>query len=60
MFPSDLDNAYAYEMERHKDEMRDVEKNKLVREALANRRRVSLPIGVLSILALVLAILLNH
>ncbi|HLO30983.1 MAG TPA: hypothetical protein VK249_17685 [Anaerolineales bacterium] len=60
MFPSDLDNAAAYAAERRKDAMRYAAKRRLQREALGNRKRVSLPMAVLSGLAILLAILINH
>jgi hypothetical protein len=60
MFPSDLENAYAYETERRKDEMRDAANNNLVRRALGKRGRVAVPVAALSVLALIWIVLISH
>jgi hypothetical protein len=60
MFSNDLENAYAYEMERRKDELSAAAQSRLQRESLKNYRSRSLPITVLSILAFLLANLFNH
>jgi hypothetical protein len=58
MFPSDLDNAYAYEVERRKDEMRNAAKSRMERDFNKKRKPVALPVAILSILILLLSVLL--
>lgn len=58
MFPSDLDNAYAYEVERRKDEMRNAAKSRMERDFSKKRKPVALPVAILSILTLLLSVLL--
>ena len=49
MFPSDLENAYAYEKERRKDEMRDAAKSQLVPQRFPVRASQVRRIAILSI-----------
>jgi hypothetical protein len=58
MFPSDLNNAYAYEVERRKDEMRNAAKSRMERDFSKKRKPVALPVAILSILTLLLSVLL--
>jgi hypothetical protein len=60
MFPSDLNNAYAYEVERRKDEMRNAAKDRFGREFPKRRRVVILPMAFVSIIALILTIFIGH
>ena len=38
MYSNDLNNAYAYECERRKDEMREAAQSNLLRELRGNRK----------------------
>jgi len=60
MFPRGFDNAYAYEAERRKDEMRDVEKNRLGRKHTKMRRPTVLQIAVFSAITLRMIIMFLH
>jgi hypothetical protein len=57
MFLGDLNNAYAYELERRKDETRAAAKSKSEHGTRKMRKPVLLPMVVLSILGLLLSIL---
>ena len=59
MYPRNLDNAYAYESERRKDEMRAAAQSRLVQEAVRGRKPSARPTVMLSILALLLAFIIN-
>lgn len=59
MFPSDLNNAYAYEVERRKDEMRNAAKNHMERDFVKRRKLVVVPVVILSVLSLLLSVLLG-
>jgi hypothetical protein len=56
MFPSNLNNAYAYEIERRKDEIHAAAKSQWERGTLKMRKPAFLPMVVLSILGLLLSI----
>ena len=58
MFPSDLNNAYAYEVERRKDEMRNAAKSRLERGISKKRKPVAIPVAIMSILSLILSVLI--
>jgi len=60
MFSNDLENAYAYEMERRKDEMSAAAQSRLERESLKKLGSRTFPMTAMGILALLLAILINH
>jgi hypothetical protein len=60
MYSNDLDNAYAYECERRKDEMRAAAQSNLVRELLGDGKNSSLLVARLSLLALLVAAFLNR
>ncbi len=60
MYPSDLENAYAYEIERRKDEMRAATKHNFERQSLKRRKLPALPMAILSLISLLLAILIAH
>ena len=60
MYSNDLDNAYAYECERRKDEMRAAAQSNLVRELLGGGKNSSLLVARLSLLALLVAAFLNR
>jgi len=58
MYCNDLNNAYAYECERRKDEMRDAAQSNLACEFRGNCKSPSFRwVSELSVLALLLAIL---
>jgi hypothetical protein len=57
MYSNDLNNAYAYECERRKDEMREAAQSNLLRELRRNRKSSPRLVAALSGLALVLAVL---
>jgi hypothetical protein len=57
MFPSDFDNAYAYEIERRKDEMRDAAKSQMEHGFRKKRKPVALSMAILSILIVVSSVL---
>jgi len=60
MFPKGFDNAYSHEVERRKDEMRDVAKSRLERQHNRKRKPIVLPIAILSAIAwLVITIFLH-
>ena len=57
MYCNDLNNTYAYECERRKDEMRDAAQSNLAREFRGNSKSSSFRwVAGLSMLALLLAI----
>lgn len=58
MFPSDLENAYAYEVERRKDEMRDAAKNRFANQFVKKSPAPFWLLAMLIILTILLAILL--
>jgi hypothetical protein len=60
MFPSDIEKAYAHEVERRKDEMRDAAKHNFESQFVKRRRLTALPHAILSILTRILAILIAH
>ena len=60
MFSSNLENAYVYECERRKDEMRDAAQSHLAREFRRNSKNSSRLLAGLSFLALLLAAFLNR
>ena len=60
MFPSDIEKAYAHEVERRKDEMRDAAKHNFERQFVRRRRLTALPMAILSLLGRILAILIGH
>jgi ABC-type spermidine/putrescine transport system permease subunit II len=60
MFPRGFENAYAHEVERHKDEMRDAARHNLAAKYFKQRKKVVLPIAFLSILAGILEIVISH
>ena len=60
MIPGNLENAYAYEVERRKDEMRAVTNSQLVREALKRRKSPVRPMAILSLFARLLTILIGR
>src|SRR5688572_27795863 len=57
MYSNDLNNAYAYECERRKDEMREAAQSNLLRELRGNRKSSHRLVAALSGLALMLAVL---
>lgn len=57
MYCNDLNNAYAYESERRKDEMREAAQSNLVRELRRNSKSSPRLVAALSGLALVLAVI---
>ena len=59
MFPSDLDNAYAYEIERRKDEIREAAQSNFVHQYLEKSQSPVWLVVILSILAGLLAIFLG-
>ena len=59
MFPRGFENAYAYEVERRKDERRDVARHNLEGKYSKGRKTATLPITILSIFAWVLAIVFS-
>ena len=60
MFPSDLNNAYAYEVERRKDEMRNAAKSRFERGNPKRRKPVVLPVAIASIITLLLTIFISQ
>lgn len=60
MFPSDLENAYAHEVERHKDEMRAAVRHNFENQSLKRRKFTALPMAILTILSLVFASLIHQ
>jgi hypothetical protein len=60
MFPSDLENAYRYEVERRKDEMRDAAKDRLVRDLVKKRKSPVMSILILSLLGWLLSIMISQ
>jgi hypothetical protein len=61
MYSNDLNNAYEYECERRKDEMREAAQSNLVRELRRNGKRSSSRlVAGLSALALLVAAFLNR
>jgi hypothetical protein len=60
MIPDNLENAYAYEIERRKDEMRAAANNQLVREARKRHKSPVRPMAVLSLIARLLTILISR
>lgn len=60
MFPSDLEKAYAHEVERRKDEMRAASKHNFEKQSIGRRKFPALPMAIVSILSLLLAILIGH
>ena len=60
MYSNDLNNAYAYECERRKDEMRDAAQSNLLREFRGKGKSSSPLMAALSFLALMLAVFLNR
>ena len=57
MYSNDLNNSYAYECERRKDEMREAAQSNMLRELRGNRKSSPRLVAALSGLALVLAVL---
>ena len=57
MYSNDLNNSYAYECERRKDEMREAAQSNLLRELRGSRKSSPRLVAALSGLALVLAVL---
>jgi len=60
MYSNNLNNAYAYEYERRKDEMREAAQSKLAREFFENGKSSSQLVARLSVLALLVAAFLNR
>jgi hypothetical protein len=60
MHPSDLENAYAYEIERRKDEMRDAANYRFERQHRKERKHVAIPIMLLGFLIWFLVALMSH
>ena len=60
MNTNDLNNSYAYECERRKDEMRDAAQSHLAREFRRNSKNSSRLMAGLSFMALLLAAFLNR
>ena len=60
MYSNDLNNAYAYECERRKDEMREAAESHRVRELCGNGKSSSRLTAGLTILALLLAVFINR
>lgn len=60
MFPRGFENAYAHEIERRKDEMRDAAKQSRERQYLKRRKSVVLPVAILSFLSWLLMSLISH
>jgi hypothetical protein len=60
MFPTGFENAYAHEVERRKDEMRNAAKSRLERRYIKNRTRSAWPMMILSILTRLLTGLIGH
>ena len=60
MFPRGYENAYAYEAERRKDEMRDAKRHQLERQHLKPRRHVTLPLVILSTIFWLIATLMSQ
>ena len=60
MIPGNLENAYAYEIERRKDEMREAAKSHLVHQSLKRRKSPAWPMAILSILAWLLIIFIGR
>lgn len=60
MYPSDLENAYAYETERRKDEMRAASKYNFESQSFKRRKLTALPIAILSLLSRIFVILLGR
>jgi hypothetical protein len=60
MIPDNLQNAYSYEIERRKDEMREAAKSQLARQARQGRNSSARPFALVSILARLLTILLGR
>ena len=60
MFPSDMNNAFAYEVERRKDEMRDAATSNWERKNSKKRRPRVLPMAILSTIIRMLTIFIGH
>lgn len=60
MFPSDLENAYAYEVERHNDEMLAALIHNIESQYIKRRKFTALPLAIVTILSLILANLIGH
>ena len=60
MHPSDLENAYAHEIERRKDETRDAANYRFERQHRKERKHIAIPIALLSILVWFLVALMGH
>ena len=61
MYSNDLNNAYAYECERRKDEMREAAQSNLLRELRGKGKKSSSRlVAGLSALALLVAAFLNR
>jgi len=59
MFPRGYENAYAYEVERRKDERRDAARHNLEGKHFKGRKTATLPLAILSIFVWVLAIVFS-
>jgi hypothetical protein len=60
MYSNDLNNAYAYECERRKDEMHEAAQSNLVREPRGDGKNSSLLVAKLSFLALLVMAFLHR
>jgi len=58
MFFHNLENAQAFEVERHKDEMHDAAKHNLVHQNTKELKSTALPFVILSIITWILASLI--
>ena len=60
MFSNDLNNAYTYECERRKDEMREAAQSNLAREVGGDGKNSSLLVAKLRVLALLVIAFLHR